>query len=136
MEKRLNEKQLITMSTDKKKTEVFVKFQEKEIILLQEKVIEETITIENLEETKRDYNKEMNIKIKKEKLSREEKLHNLQKGGFVNMIDCFLVPDYENDKMGYYNEKGELMHTRRLTFEEKENARQTRLVEMPPAINQ
>ena len=87
-------------------------FTEEELDSFKEDIAETSIEINDLEDEKKAIVKEINEKIKKAKEQRREALGRFKdKSEHINE-KCFVLIESEERQVGYYNPKGELVHTR------------------------
>lgn len=87
-------------------------FNEEELESFKEDIAELSIEISDLEDEKKALVKEINDRIKKAKESRRESLTRFKnKSEFINE-KCYVLTEAEQRKVGYYNQKGDLVHTR------------------------
>ena len=91
-----------------------------EISELKDNLSSESITLSKLEERKKELMDEMKAEIKpvKDEVNRVLKLLRTR----IEEVeeDVFLIADQEEGMMGYYNDKGELVHQRLLRGNEKQ----------------
>lgn len=114
------------MATEVREQTVSTKFTEEEISEKKHELSNIDISIDDIEEQKKDIVKEISDKLKSEKKVRRNILTDIRKGYFEQFETVFDIPDQEQGLMYTFKSDGTLIFERRLTPKEK----QTRIMNL------
>lgn len=92
----------------------FKKFSEQEISSMKDELSEVSITMNDIEEEKKEETKKFTLKLEPLKKDKKLLLTNIKLKGMLVSEETFKFIDYENDRVGYYNQVGELIDSRPL----------------------
>ena len=97
-------------------------FTNSDVLLFQERVSEIMIEINKLELDLAKIKKEYTEKLKPLKLEVKELLNNINFRSQTVTEQVYIFLDHENNKVGYYNAEGLLVHTRMLKIDERQRS--------------
>lgn len=91
-----------------------------ELIVKKDALSQQDIKLDTLEEQKKEAMADYKTKIDEVKKDRKELLKCVRTGSEEVSEVVFLVEDLAESKMGYYNDRGQLIHERPLLAEERQ----------------
>ncbi len=97
-------------------------FSEEDLDEMKSRLSEVSIVLNDTEIEKAEANKEINLRIKTEKLKRSTLLKDLKNKYYESQEQVFDIDDQENGNMLTFDGEGNLLSTRRLTPKEKQTS--------------